>query len=460
MCGGGAESVTVLNSIDDMDSVWKNKYMYICSDIRRHEHIIPEEVSMIYNSENVMSSLCWARKVEHLGNKNADKMILLIDMEFGNGCGLAFIVRTVCVFACMAFERGWVPVVNLTGNNMYIDFPQNNMWEQYFYPLSEISVSDALESRNVISVKNNHLNSKVIHINPYFREIWEKTKRHPRLEFRDEIKEYFNTFMPQEIREERYKILGTLIRGTDANMEAPSKEEIEFIVLECQEIMKDNGFEKLFLATEDAAYFASFQKVFQDKLIAIEQKRVVACEQERKSIGDLLDIKTGEKKEFGQKYLLITWCLAQCRALVYNKASGGYYLTNMWREKPYAFSYCLTERGTELDRVIQCLEMVEKNDVTAIYGTGIMGKRMLDILGKRNESKVIFCDKKAEKGEFSFGRHKVITPAQLLKEYKKDLIQGIIIATVAYTEEIYQSLILNGVDAEHIMCIKDKSGVL
>lgn len=459
-CGGGYEGVKVLESIFEIDSCWTDKYMFICSDIKRQEHMIPEGVSLMYNSENVMNSLCWARKVDNRGNRNSDKVILLIDMEFDKGCGLAYIVRAVCTFACMAQERGWIPVAKLTGSNMYIDSPSDNMWEQYFLPLWDISVDDALESQNVISLKNNHLSYKVIHINPYFREIWEFPKKHPRLEFNNDVKEYFNTFMPQELRGKKHNILGALIRGTDASVAAKSREEIDYIVSECREIMHDNGYERIFLATEDAVYFEAFQEVFQEKLIFIEQKRVAACEQVWKPVGELLDIQTGEKKNFGQKYLLATNCLAQCDALVYNAASGGYYLTNMQRKEPYDFSYHLNMRGTELDRVIMYLEMVEKNDMTAIYGTGIMGRRILDSMGRRNETKVVFCDTKAEKGEYRFGPSRVIAPLQLLQEYREKKIQGIIIATVRYKEEIYHSLISNGVNPEHILCIENRGGVL
>ena len=457
---GGHEGVTVLNSIYEIDSFWANKYMFICSDIKRHEHMIPEGVSLMYNSENVLNSLCWARKVDNRGSKNSDKVILLIDMEFDKGCGLAYIVRAVCTFACMAHERGWIPVVKLTGSNMYIDSPSDNMWEQYFLPLSDVSVEDALESQNVISLKNNHLSYKVIHINPYFREIWEFPQKHPQLEFNNDVKEYFNTYMPQEIREKKHTVLGVLIRGTDASVAAKAREEIDFIVSECQEIMEDNGFERVFLATEDAVYFEAFKKAFQEKLVFIEQKRVAACEQVWKPVGELLDIQTGEKKNFGQKYLLATNCLAQCQALVYNAASGGYYLTNMQRRKPYDFSYHLNIRETELDYVIKCLEMVESNDITAIYGTGIMGKRILNIMGQRNEAKIVFCDTKAENGEYQFGHFRVIAPLQLLQEYEKKKIQGIIIATVRYKEEIYHSLIRNGVNPEHVLCIENRGGVL
>lgn len=456
----GNDEITVLKSIYELNSLCSDRYMFIHSNIKRHEHVIPEGVSLVYNSENVMNSLCWAKKVDNFGGKNRDKVILLIDMEFGKGCGLAYIVRTVCTFACMAFERGWVPVVNLIGNNMYIDSSQTNMWEQYFLPLSDIPVEDALDSQNVISVKNNHLDYKVIQINPYFRKIWGIPKKHPQVIFNKDIVGYFNTFIPKELCEKKYRVLGAFIRGTDATAVSASKEEIDFIVSECQNIMVEKGFDKLFLATEDAVYFEIFKKVFQDKLIYIEQKRVAASEKRWKPVGELLDIKVGEKKNFGAKYLLITNCLAQCQAFVYNIPSGGYYLTNMWSERPFEFSYHLKNKETELDNVIKYHEMVEKNEVTAIYGTGRMGKRVLDILGGRNKSKIVFCDRKAENGEYEFENCRVIAPAQLIKEYREKSVQGIIIAILVYREEIYHSLIMAGVDPEHILDIKNRYGVL
>ena len=86
--------------------------------------------------------------------------------------GLAYIVRTVCIYSIMAYERGWIPVVNLTGDNMYIDSCNDNMWEQYFKPVSNISVEEALKSKNVICIRNNHLDCRAIWINPFFRSIW------------------------------------------------------------------------------------------------------------------------------------------------------------------------------------------------------------------------------------------------------------------------------------------------
>lgn len=375
-------------------------------------------------------------------------------MEFGKYWGLAYVVRATCALADMALERGWIPVANLVGDNLYTDALENNMWEQYFAPLSDISVKEALESYNVISVKNNCMVPQVIYTNPYFRAGWRFPDKHFDIEFADGVKKYIFNFTDELFRKKRGKIMGVIARGTDAKKEGVTREEIDLAVWECREIMQEKGYDKLFLATEDAAYFEAFSKAFANSLMYIEQKRVSGLEQSGKPIGEILNIPVGEKKDFGQTYLLVTYCLSQCDALVYNIPSGGYYLANKWRSKPYEFVSQI-ERMTQIDDIIRCLEMINRNSYTAIYGTGFIGKKISSILNHKNASKIIYCDRKAENEEYSFEGYDVISPKELLSRYRKGNIQGIIIATINYTDEIYHSLITKGIDSNHILRIKN-----
>ena len=298
------DKIQVLESLYDINMYWDNKYMFITSDKKNHEYIVLESSTLIYNSINIINSLCWAKEIENLGSKNSENVILLIDIEFGVECGLAYIIRTVCTFAYMAKMRGWIPVVNLSGKNMYIDKETKNMWEQYFKPLSHISVPEALESKTVISLKNNHLNAGVIYINPYFREVWQKIDRHAEIEFKSNLTQYFEDFVPQDFLNRKLNVLGAFIRGTDARQ--LSETDISEMISDCKEIMEDEGFEKIFLATEDDIVFSSFKNVFKDKLIYIRQRRVSNCKENRKLIGELLNIEKGKREKFGQTYLLIT----------------------------------------------------------------------------------------------------------------------------------------------------------
>ena len=450
------DRIQVLESLYDINMYWDSKYMFITSGVKNYEYIVPESSALIYNSENIMNSLCWAKTVENLGSKNSENIILLIDIEFGVECGLAYIIRTVCTFACMAKKRGWIPVANLTGENMYIDRKTEDMWEQYFESLSHISVTDAMESKKVISLKNNHLNPGVIYINPYFREIWKKTNRHPEIKFKNELIQYLENSRPQDFQSRNSKILGVLIRGTDAR--SLSETEISDMVSDCKEIMEDDGFDKLFLATEDETVFCAFKKVFKNKLLYIEQKRVRSIRENRRLIGELLDIKEGERENFGKTYLFITYCLSCCDALMYNIPSGGYYLATKWKKKKYDFIIQVNEKPTEIGILVNCFKMIKYSSSTVIYGAGIIGKRIIESFKYREN--IVFCDKKAEIAEYYFLGYKVISPSLLLNEYKNNKVNGIIIASMNYSEDIYQFLIEKGVRREHIFIINSQKGVI
>lgn len=448
-----SDRVKTLNSIYELDGFWQGQYILVCSNTEKGNFVLPEDVMLVYDSINVMSSLCWARKLEHLGPSNPDKTILLIDMEFGKYWGLAYVVRATCVLAYMAHERGWIPVVNLAGNNLYTDTIGSNMWEQYFAPLSDISIDEALKSYNVISVKANGLTPQMIYVNPYFRENWHRPNRHPRIDFAEDVKNYLLNSSADLFAGENGKVMGVIARGTDAKKEGVNKERIDCAVWECLEIMESKGYDKLFLATEDAAYFDAFAEAFKDRLLYIEQKRVSGLMHSGKPVGEMLDIPVGKREDFGRTYLLVTYCLSQCDALVYNIPSGGYYLANKWRNKPYEFT-CQLEEKTQIDDVVKCMEMIDRNACTAIYGTGIIGRRLSNVINQKNASKVVYCDRKAEKESYLFEGYDVISPEEMLMRYRKGDIQRMIIATVNYAEEIYHSLMMKGVDPGHVLRVK------
>ena len=102
-----------------------------------------------------MQSLCWARKRVSLGEKNPDKTILLIEFS-GKNAGMGDIVISVQQYIRLAYQRGWYPVINLTEENQYISHIGDNMWDYYFMQPSDISVEDALKSKNVIRGSENH----------------------------------------------------------------------------------------------------------------------------------------------------------------------------------------------------------------------------------------------------------------------------------------------------------------
>lgn len=301
------------------------------------------------------------------------------------------------------------------------------------------------------------MNAAVIYLNPYFREIWQKTSIHPEIKFKNNLVQYFERSWPQDFQNENLKILGVLIRGTDARK--LSEEEVSGMISDCMGITEEDGFDRIFLATEDEVVFSAFKNAFKNKLIYIEQRRVSNLGEQRKLVGELLNIKKGEKEKFGQTYLLITYCLSYCNAFIYNIASGGYYLANKWRNEPYQFTCQIDGKSTKINRLIECFRMFRDNSLIIIYGTGVIGEKMAGFFKYRKDLDIVFCDRKADKAEFDFCGYRVISPSLLLKEYEENKVQVIIITSVNYSEEIYHSLVMNGVNKDHILVIDNQSEI-
>lgn len=427
--------------------------MYIKSDSMVQVHSgMPDIISNTFSSENVINSICWAKNISKLGSFNADKIILLIDCDFGIWEGLAYIVRTVCIYSIMAYERGWIPVVNLTGDNMYIDSHDDNMWEQYFKPVSNISVEEALGSKKVISIRNNHLDDRAIWVNPSFRSIWFDGAEFD-IYLKDEMVRQFDRMLPFPFRDKNIRVLGVLARGTDKPGLRKSRNETQRMLEECRTVFEEGEFDNLFLATEDKDYYDAFREAFADKLISIDQKRVTG----KDAIGRQLNVPKGERSEFGKTYLLITYCLSKCDAILYNYKAGAYYLMSKWRKAPYEFECEIGKVNTEhgLDNLLGCLEFIDQHAMTAIYGTGSVSDRLFIYLEKMLH-KVIFIDKRACMGNYFFHGIHVMTPMELTMYCSEKKVDGIILATSKYAGEMEKEIRENGVVVEKIMRIGEE----
>lgn len=430
--------------------------LYITSDWRNHNDIVPDYVSHIYNSINVMSSLCWARKLSNLGSMNEEKTVLIIDCDFGTSCGLAYIVRFVCVYVQMAYERGWMPVVNLTGDNMYIDNDTDNMWDQYFEAVSDISLDAALKSSRVVNLRNNAASYCAIYYNPYFRRIWSQNAKW-KINLKTEVEEQFREKMDKALLDKDEKVLGILVRGTDMPKLCKSDKSTQSLIEESMEVFREGKFSKIFLATEDEEYFNQFRNAFGDKITYVDQTRKKSGDQ---AIGDQLGLKRGQRKEFGLKYLSITYYLSQCDALLYNFPVGAYYLMNKWRCRPMEFMHQIGSKNEqhEIDILAECISILDNNNLTAVYGIGKNTEKIYKYFEKYR-NKIVFVDKKAREEKLFFHDINVITLEKLIFLYQSDKIKHIIITTVKYGMEIKTELEKRGIPSKSIIWIKNEEGL-
>lgn len=430
--------------------------MYIYSEVNsiKQPEIHIEDCNLIYSSLMVLQSLCWARKKVSLGEKNPDKTILLIEFNCKNA-GMGDIVISVQQYIRLARMRGWYPVVRLTEENQYISQVGDNMWDYYFEQPTEITVQEALQSKHVIGGKQNHfgvlpwLANPICNMNDALKE---------RIILKQDTLKEFQNDMPRELLQNS-KVLAVIARGSDLAKCTHLQIDIEEMIAEVQENFA-KGFEYIFLATEDEKYLQLFQKKFGDKLLYIEQKRISHDyeKEEYKYVADLLGIKQEKRKNWGSQYLLITYCLSKCDALLYSIPCGALRLANIWREHSWNFMRC-TYRAVKnlrdnhdkyLVHIYECESFLKQNDFVIVYGLGDVAQMISPIFEKYRE-KIIPCDKRAVFEEFDFLGRKVIAPTELLT-YVKD-VKGaqVLITSPRCGKEIQMELLQMGISREKIV---------
>ena len=302
-------------------------------------------VDNIYNSAKVMYSVLWCNNVSTWGDRNENKTIVVLDYPCFNE-GLVSIVRWTYTHIRWILEKGYTPVVDLHSYpNQYLNSEEENMWEYFFEPVSEVSVKEAYESKNVIRASDNTIILGESKINPY-QETWGRQSLDSKefcsiVKINKETQQYIEGRMPKKLAG---KVLGIVMRGTDFRKEAAEKINKEWrkdivdaqtFLQACIYYKNKLEYEYIFLATEDAEYFAMFQECFGDKLLYVDQKRVSYDykNQEYIQIKDLLDLKDG--KLAGRNYLTVIKCLAVCDSLLYNIECGAAQLAECWNGGKY-----------------------------------------------------------------------------------------------------------------------------
>lgn len=302
-------------------------------------------IHSIRNSAKLLYSVLWCKNKKSFGSKNENKTIVLLDYPCFNE-GLVSIVRWTYAHIRWILEKGYTPVVDLHAYpNQYLNSEKENMWEYFFEPVSEISVKEVYESKNVISASENTILLGESKINSY-QEKWGRKSLDSQefcklIRMNEETRQYVEEKMPKELSE---KVLGVVMRGTDFRKEAAEKINKEWrkdiidaktFLQACIYYKNKLKYEYIFLATEDEEYFKMFRQTFGDKLLSVDQKRVSYDYKNQKyiQIKDLLTIQDG--KVAGRNYLAVIHCLSVCDSLLFNIECGAAQLAECWNNKKY-----------------------------------------------------------------------------------------------------------------------------
>ena len=314
------EKVRILPKNDDSELPQDRNLMNVLT--RRTFHLCPgrrAEKRHFFDSIQVMASLCWARKTRKLGEKNPEKTIFLIDVS-APSAGIGDLVKIVQAYAGVARERGWTPVAWLH-NTQYSDDPGTDLWREWFAPLSDVTLEDALHSARVILGKENGTSVAGGTTDSAWNPYLEYYLKGPTLRLSDELsRRYENSF---DVRPDENS-LGVVIRGSDllAYIHSGKRLVLDELIERVTMIRTEGHFSKVFLATEEEESLAAFQSAMGEDLLFVEQKRIRGYKMGDPLIWKRLRPPRGERMAWGEKYLYILWCLSHCESLVYNVYCG------------------------------------------------------------------------------------------------------------------------------------------
>jgi hypothetical protein len=145
--------------------------------------------------------------------------------------------------------------------------------------------------------------------------------------------------------EEKMKILGVIVRGTDYNSGAVKARgrgpevklpTLENVIRRINEVMTSWGYDYCFVATEDKNVFRKLKENLGTKMLYIEQERVEYEEGSNlNSLADIYQQKHIDTYELGKKYLSVLYALSICNGLLSNMACGATVVARGWNDGQY-----------------------------------------------------------------------------------------------------------------------------
>lgn len=299
----------------------------------------------IYNKDHLKSLCrglydkalgCFHKKVpfvrESRGGDFRGKTIFVI--RRGGNVGLFSYFLTALSGMKYAFDRGWIPVVDMqTLPNIYLDKNEvgiNNAWEYYFEQPCGLSLTDIEAANDVIVTKDfdwpdippadidflKGSDGRLL----YWREM---VKRH--IKFSSNVREVLDKSESELFFDGLEGVLGVFIRGSDYSRLHPLNHTVqptvERAVADAKKLMSEYGARKIFLVTEDRAVVDAFRCAFQGRLVMKEQNFV---EYTGGYIGECRPAVIRERERYlsGLDYLVNILLLCKCPYLLASRASG------------------------------------------------------------------------------------------------------------------------------------------
>ena len=202
------------------------------------------------------------------GELNKDKIFYVIQRNPGKGffSNVAFVTNHIKV----ALDNGFIPIVDMENfvtwyNEKNKILKTNNAWEYYFEQISNFSLKDVYNSKNIILTNRNFYRSSgfldSINEDKELKNVFQKYI----LIKKNKLKVIH--YLKKKLFEKK-KILGVHFRGTGYKIgRQPHPATIKQMVNRINKILSKENYDKIFLVTEDLNNFKAIIAEFKDKVI-------------------------------------------------------------------------------------------------------------------------------------------------------------------------------------------------
>ena len=202
------------------------------------------------------------------GELNKDKIFYVIQRNPGKGffSNVAFVTNHIKV----AIDNGFIPIVDMENfvtwyNEKNKILKTNNAWEYYFEQISNFSLKDVYNSKNIILTNRNFYRSSgfldSINEDKELKNVFQKYI----LIKKNKLKVIH--YLKKKLFEKK-KILGVHFRGTGYKIgRQPHPATIKQMINRLNKILSKENYDKIFLVTEDLNNFKAILAEFKDKVI-------------------------------------------------------------------------------------------------------------------------------------------------------------------------------------------------
>ncbi len=293
--------------------------------------------------------------ITELGQKNKHKVVAYITLNkmwVPTAGFFALLHKTLCGLY-FADKMGFYPVVANWDACAYEEEEKvngtKNVFEYYFQPVSRISVSDALNSNNVVIPSEENMNMPFYRYGCEWFHVSDAYIENMGVIFRKYIRR--NDRIRERMERDMHEVLGNRkslaihFRGTDYKINAnghPVSLELEDYYSYIVQAMKKHKFEQIFVATDDSDALKKIKKKF---------KNIVCYQDTVRTDGNVsvAFLDQGRKRnsyELGYEVLRDAYTLAACDGLIAGGsqvAVGARLIKASTKEK---FQYCkIIEKG-------------------------------------------------------------------------------------------------------------------